>query len=256
MFYKDIEDVNIKYTLRIIIMTKPAEVSESFLNFYQGAASDTVEKSKAAESNLGNIPLPIGAQGQCRIEKFRFGSTPDKIENGVMVKPGTNFCEIIVRSIAPEEISGRLLKKPFWFSTKNNNLGQNLETFFSSLVSWGLPEEVRKNHKHPNELSDWFMTADITLEFVVTANPGDTMNDGKGLRLYRKPDQLPANDSIMPSVTHSAPPAASKGRFKAGDKVTFKGEAYEYIELYPNGKIGLKNLATGNETIAAESDLS
>ena len=98
------------------------------------------------------------------------------------------------------------------------------------------------------------MTADITLEFVVTANPTDTLNDGKGLRLYCKPDQLPANDSIMPTVTHSAP--ASKGRFKAGDKVTFKGEAYEYVEQYPNGKIGLKNLATGSETIASEADLS
>lgn len=237
-------------------MTKPAEVSESFMSFYQGAASDTIEKSKAAESNLGNIPLAIGVAGQCRIEKFRFGSTPDKYENNVLTKKGTPFCEVTVRSIAPEEVTGRLLKRIFWFSDKNGNLGQSLETYFSTLVTWGLPEEVRKNHKQPTEIADWFMTADITLEFVVTANPGDTMNDGKGLRLYRKPEQLPANDSIMPSVTHSAPPAATKRRFKAGDKVTFKGEAYEYIELYPNGKIGLKNLATGNETIAAESDLS
>jgi hypothetical protein len=237
-------------------MSKPAEVSESFMSFYQGAASDTVEKSKAAESNLGNIPLAIGAAGQCRIEKFRFGSTPDKVENGVLTKKGTPFCEVTVRSIAPEDITGRLLKRTFWFSDKNGNLAQALETYFSTLVTWGLPEEVRKNHKNPTELADWFMTADITLEFVVTANPSDTLNDGKGLRLYRKADQLPANDSIVPSISNVAPPAAKGGKFKAGDKVTFKGEAYEFVEQYPNGKIGLKNLSTGAEALANESDLS
>lgn len=235
-------------------MSKPAEVSNDFMSFYQGAASDTIEKTKQAESNLGNIPLPIGVTGQCMIEKFRFGQTPSKMENGVQ-KEGTPFCEISVRTIAPEDVTGKLLKTVFWFSNKNGNLAENLGRFLSTLVEWGMPVEIRRNHKMPQELADWFMANEVVLDFVVTSNPSDQLNDGKGLRLKRTADQIVADTSIAPPAPSSSSAPASGG-FQAGQKVKYNGEVYEYVEKYPNGKLGLKHVEKGTEVVAPPADVN
>jgi hypothetical protein len=253
------------------------KVSDAFDSFYT-REQEAIDKVKTEEARTSDVPLDIGESGILVVTDMTFDSTPNQVgKDQVITKKGCPYCRVGFRVIDHPVHEGKRIQHTYWFwENEKTTRAQNFKAFLDDLENrYGLPREVRVNHKHPKELGQWFQENEHTIKFEVKAESEkntNAINDGKRLVLTQPKDVVPMTDDVTPpprkkettpastgvtsDSTTTVAPAAPPAELKVGDLVTYSDMSCKVVDVFTT-KVQLKGIDDpGFEKVVLKTDVT